>query len=80
MSDELSCREFVDLVTDYVEGALAPRDRREFEAHLAVCGGCDAYLDGMRRTIELTGRLTEADVAPEIERELLAAFRGWQRA
>jgi len=80
MSDELSCREFVDLVTDYVEGALAPRDRSEFEAHLAVCGGCAAYLDGMRRTIELTGRLTEADVAPEIERELLAAFRGWQRA
>lgn len=80
MSDELSCREFVDLVTDYVEGALAARDRREFEAHLAECDGCASYLDGMRRTIELTGRLSEDDVAPEMERELLAAFRGWQRA
>ena len=80
MSDELSCREFVDLVTDYVEGALTSRDRRAFEAHLAECGGCESYLDGMRRTIELTGRLSEDDVAPEMERELLAAFRGWQRA
>ena len=80
MSDELSCRDVVDLVTDYIEGALASHDRREFEAHLAECDGCTTYLDSMRRTIALTGRLTEADVAPELERELLAAFRGWQRA
>ena len=79
MSDELSCREFVELVTDYVEGALPAGERRAFEAHLHGCDGCATYLDGMRRTIELTGRLTEADVAPEIERELLTAFRGWQR-
>jgi anti-sigma factor RsiW len=80
MSDELSCRQLVDLVTDYVDGALTSRGRREFDAHLAECDGCAIYLDGMRRTIELTGRLTEADVAPEMERKLLAAFRGWQRA
>lgn len=80
MSDELTCREFVDLVTGYLEGALTPVARGAFEAHLAACDGCSRYLDGMRRTIEITGRLTDADLAPEIERELLTAFRGWQRA
>lgn len=79
MSDELTCKELVELVTDYLEGALAPDERRRFEEHLVVCDGCTGYLDSIRLAIRVVGRLTEGDLLPEMERELLAAFRGWPR-
>ena len=55
-------------------------DRAAFEAHLAICPGCVAYLDQMRHTIALTGRLTEDSLSPGVRDELLAAFRSWKRA
>jgi hypothetical protein len=78
LSEDLTCAELVELVTEYLEGALSERDRERFEEHVVFCGGCSAYLDQMRRTIELTGRLTEEDVTAEAEAGLLAAFRGWK--
>jgi hypothetical protein len=78
LEDDLTCAELVELVTDYHEGALEARDRQRFEEHVVFCDGCASYLDGMRRTIEVTGRLTVDDVLPELERELVAAFRGWR--
>jgi len=80
VSGELTCKELVELVTAYLEGALPAHDRKRFEEHLVVCAGCASYLDGMRRTIEVTGRLTEEDLLPETVRELLIAFRGWKSA
>ena len=78
-SDEMGCRELVELVTDYLEGTLPAADRARFEAHLATCRGCRAYLAQMRQTVTALGRLTEQDVAPEAEAELVRAFRGWKR-
>jgi anti-sigma factor RsiW len=75
---QLTCQELVELVTDYLEGAL-PRDARErFEAHLAACDGCDAYLDQMRTTIMLVGRLRPEELDPRAEAVLLDAFRDWR--
>ena len=74
----LACAELVELITDYLEGELPARDRRRFEAHLTACDGCDAYLEQMRQTISLTGRLREEDVPPELEERLLVAFQGWK--
>ena len=79
LEDDLTCKELVELVTAYHEGALSARDRLRFEEHVVFCDGCASYLDGMRRTIEVTGRLTEEDLLPEMERDLLAAFRDWRR-
>ncbi len=76
-AEELSCREVVELVTDYLEGALLGDFVRVLEEHLALCEGCAAYLDQMRATILLTGRLAEEAVPPELERALLAAYRDW---
>jgi hypothetical protein len=76
--EELSCQELVELVTDYVENALGPVERATFEHHVGKCTGCHDYVEQMRRTIELTGRLTPADVGPEAEEKLLAAFRDWK--
>ena len=73
----LSCNEVVDLITDYLEGALSPTERRRVDDHLAGCGGCTAYLEQMRETIRLTGMLTEEQIPDEQKRELLEAFRTW---
>ncbi len=75
----LTCREVVELVTDYLEGNLAPPDRERFEAHLALCPNCPTYLEQMRQTIRALGMLPEESIAPEVRQELLRAFRDWKR-
>jgi anti-sigma factor RsiW len=77
-SEDLTCAEIVEIVTDYLEGALDPPDRERLEEHLALCDGCTAYIEQMRRTIELTGRLREDDLPPETRAALIEAFRGWR--
>ena len=77
--EQLSCQELVELVTDYLEEALSAEQRASFEAHLEPCRGCTAYVEQMRATIELAGRLTPEDVSPEAEATLLAVFRDWKR-
>jgi anti-sigma factor RsiW len=78
--EQLSCQELVELVTDYLEGALAPEERNRFERHLAGCDGCGVYLAQFRQTLDLTGRLTPETLSRQAERDLLAAFRGWRPA
>ena len=75
--EPLACQELVELVTSYLEGALSPEGRAAFEHHIGNCDGCGQYVQQMRQTIEVTGRLTPADVSPEAEVVLLAAFRDW---
>jgi anti-sigma factor RsiW len=73
--DPLVCREFVELVTDYLEGTLPESERVRFEAHLAECDGCTGYLEDMRR---LAGTLHATPEPPpdDATREaLLRAFR-----
>ena len=77
--EELSCQELVELVTDYLEGALPAELHDRFERHIAHCSGCQAYLEQMRVTIRVTGSLTPEALSPEAERALLDAFRGWRR-
>jgi anti-sigma factor RsiW len=74
---DLACREVVELVTDYLEGALDERDRGRFERHLGGCDGCSAYLDQMRFTLRLAGRLEPASIDPAFRDRLVEAFRGW---
>ena len=76
----LTCQELVELVTSYVEGELPRRDRRRFEAHIAGCDGCTAYLEQMRETIRVTGRIEPESLPPPARDELLEAFRGWAQA
>ncbi len=75
--EQLSCQELVELVTDYVEGAMPEDERKQFEEHLDLCDGCRAYVEQMRETIRLVGKLTPELVPPDAERDLLQAFRGW---
>ncbi len=76
----LVCQELVELVTDYLEGRLSWIDRARVDSHLAGCVNCSTYLAQMRQTIRLTGELHEDDIAPELRKTLLAAFRDLRAA
>jgi anti-sigma factor RsiW len=69
------CREFVELVTDYLDGALPDDERARFEAHLAECDGCTAYLEDMRRLVGSLHDLPEPPPDPATHEALVRAFR-----
>ena len=75
----MNCRQVVELMTDYIEGTLAPADRARFEEHIAGCDGCTAYLEQMRITRRIVGRLADVPMPQSVERELVEAFRNWQK-
>ena len=77
---QMSCRELVEVITEYLEGTLPAEDRARFGRHLAGCDGCQAYLEQMRETIGALGRLPPESLSPEAERKLLDAFRDWHEA
>ena len=75
---DLDCMELVELVTDYLEGALDEERREMVEAHLRTCDGCQVYVEQMRETREYLGRVPPAagpDLPDQARRELLDAFR-----
>lgn len=79
-SKHISCQEVVELVTDYLEGALSADETTLFEQHLNLCDGCVWYLEQMRATIATAGRLREEDIPVETRDRLLATFRDWKRS
>jgi anti-sigma factor RsiW len=70
----------VELVTDYLENLLPVSTRLRFEAHLAQCSGCRAYLEQMRQTIRVMGRLPMESIEPETRDRLLEVFRDWNNS
>jgi predicted anti-sigma-YlaC factor YlaD len=74
----IDCRDLVELLTDYLEGAMPDADRARLEEHLAGCEGCTRYLEQMRITIRLTGALTDDAIPPDGRDELLGVFRAWR--
>jgi predicted anti-sigma-YlaC factor YlaD len=75
---DLVCQQAVELVTDYLDGALSRRDRRRFEAHLRNCPNCSAYFEQIRTTIRLTGTIEPDDLTPEAKRDLTDLYRRWR--
>ena len=64
VGDPLVCREFVELVTDYLDGALPEGERIRFEAHLAECDGCAGYLEDTRRLVGSLHEVSEPSGRP----------------
>jgi anti-sigma factor RsiW len=75
---DIVCQQAVEMVTDYLEGALSRRDRRRFERHLRACPNCTAYLEQIRITIALAGAVEVDDLTPEARQELSALYRRWK--
>jgi anti-sigma factor RsiW len=75
---DVPCNELVELVTDYLDGALPAERRAEVDAHLAICAGCREVVAQWRRIVAWGGRLGETEVGavdPQVRAGLLAAFR-----
>jgi len=75
---DLSCVELVEFVNDYLDEALPPAERVRFDEHLEECDGCRNYVEQMRITIGLTGRLRVSDLSESARADLIAAFRGFR--
>jgi anti-sigma factor RsiW len=79
-SDHITCQEVVELVNDYLEGALPPDETELFEQHLSFCQGCESYVEQLRTTVATVGRIGEEDISPDTRQRLLDAFRGWRHS
>ena len=78
-SEPLSCRELVELVTDYLEGSMPIGRRIAFERHIAICPPCRGYLEEIRRVVDVAGGLTEETIPPDARDAMLSVFRDWKR-
>jgi anti-sigma factor RsiW len=76
--DAIMCQQAVELVTDYLEGALSSAERARFEAHLAGCPHCTEYLREMRLTIAAVGRVRPEALSPDARADLIALYRSWR--
>ena len=81
MSSErtITCKELTEVLTDYLEGAMAPEDRAALETHLVLCDGCTTYVEQMRQVIRTVHELRVDDVEATAPDSLLEAFRAWKR-
>jgi anti-sigma factor RsiW len=75
---DLVCQQAIELVTDYLEGALSRRERRRFEAHLRACPNCAAYLEQIRATIALAGAVEVEELTADATQDLIDLYRRWQ--
>jgi anti-sigma factor RsiW len=71
---ELACNELVELITEYLEGELPPSEVAAVEAHLAICEGCQRYLDQIRATLAALGSVPAETLSDDAISTLLAAF------
>jgi anti-sigma factor RsiW len=78
--NDLTCKQLVELMTDYLEGTLPETERSHFEAHLSACGGCSTYLEQIVQTIRLTGMLSAQGIPPHEKERLLRALRDWKHS
>lgn len=76
----MDCNELVELVTAFLDGALEPHDEARFVEHLAICEGCERYLDQFRVTIAHLGELPPESLSDRARSDLLTAFRDWRAA
>ena len=79
MENEMTCKELVELVSDYLEGTLADDVRMRMESHLSGCDGCTNYVEQMRQTIRLTGKVREENLSSQQRDDLLRLFRDWKK-
>lgn len=75
----LTCREIVELLTEYLEGRMPFTQRLRFQFHLGICRSCRRYLRQMRTTMQTLGKLPEEEIPAPIEAALQQQFRTWKK-
>ena len=79
VASEMTCKEFVELVTDYFEDRLTTEESTRLELHVCTCTGCRVYLAQMRAVVRTTRRLSGRDLPAAGREQLLPMFREWKR-
>jgi len=77
MTVMLTCEELTQLVSSYLDGALSERQHRRFEEHVAICPDCQVWIEQMRITTDLLGRVPAMVIPDEITGDLTSAFANW---
>lgn len=77
-AQDLACVEVVEIMTDYLEGALPATEARRLERHLGTCPGCTEYLEQMRTVADSLGGLAEHSIPAEMRDGLMSAFRDFR--
>ncbi len=75
----MTCKELVDLITEYLEGALSASDRLRFEQHVDRCSPCRIYVEQMRQTVRAVGKLSEESIPADAKELLLRVLKDWKR-
>lgn len=78
-STEITCKELVELVTDYLDHRMPAEQRLRFEEHIAFCSPCAVYLEQIRQTITVTGALREDDLDQQSRDAMLNVFKDFRR-
>ena len=80
LGHEITCRQAVAFVTEYLDDALSTPDRARFEAHLAECPSCNEYVKQIRVTVAVSGRVREEDLDPRARLDLMQLYRRWRES
>ena len=75
---QMTCKELVELVTTYLDGALDADAHALFDAHLEYCDGCRNYLEQFRVTVRTVGSIRDDELDPAFRSRLLEAFKGFR--
>jgi hypothetical protein len=78
LAGRMTCTEFVEIVTDYLEGSMPLGKAIRFHLHLGLCFGCRVYLKQIKQTIHTLGRLPQEPAPFDVREELMKRFRVWK--
>jgi predicted anti-sigma-YlaC factor YlaD len=76
---DLDCSELVELVTAYLDRSVDAETQKRVVDHLALCDGCQQYVDQFRQTIRVLGELPPERLTDDARAGLLDTFRDWRR-
>lgn len=57
----MTCRQLIEFLSDYSDGALPAQQRKLFSAHLKDCSECRQYVDQFAKTVDVTKQLNTSD-------------------
>ena len=79
MADNFTCREIVELITDYLEGSFTLSQRLRFQMHIGLCFACRSYLCQMKYTVATLRQLPSEPVPTQVKEALMKRFRTWKQ-
>lgn len=68
------CREMLARLSEYLDGELDDALCRQFDAHMGDCPPCQDFLESLRRTVDVLGRLPRPSLTPEHKRQIVEAY------